>query len=67
MGDKCYKCFGFSRCLSAALNNTTIRCIDFGALKKCVDETVDKFNELGLPNPLTQEEMKELIYCVNRR
>lgn len=68
MPNQCYKCFGINHCLSIALGDSEVcKCIYYGGLKKCVDETVSKLKELNLQNPLSQEKIKELVYCCNRR
>lgn len=67
--DSCYKCASFNRCLDFALYNDDIilKCLSYGALKSMTKETIEKLNEIGEKYELTKEEVKELVYCLNRR
>lgn len=63
--DKCNSCKAFNSCLTAVLNGSVMRCIHFENIRKSVNETVDALSSIGLPNPLTKDEIKDLIYRSN--
>lgn len=63
--DACNVCSAFNRCIIAALNGSVIRCVHFESFQKSVNEAVDALNSIGLPNPLTKEEIENLIYRTN--
>lgn len=67
--DNCYKCICISKCLELALyeDESEAKCLCYGALKNMAKETLDKLNEVTEKYPLTKEEAKELVYCLNRR
>lgn len=63
----CFNCPAFSKCLSYAIDSLQSKCIHFGWFKGQVDECVEKINSVGLVNPLSPEEIKNLIYFTSTR
>lgn len=58
---KCYNCIDFNKCLNNALENISVRCLDFGELKVQVDRIVDKINSIGLSPPWSKGMIKSFI------
>jgi len=65
--DQCNRCLGINICLTSILEKRSVDCKNFDELCNCVNETLERFNALGLPNLLSFEEKKELVYCIIRR
>lgn len=63
----CYYCPCFAKCIDIILSDdTAIKCEYVGHMKKWVEETVEKLNEIAIPNIEDAEMIREMVYFTGR-
>ena len=65
--EDCYYCPCFAKCIDMIFtDDAAINCEYVGHMKKWVEETVEKLNEIAIPNIEDAEMIKELVYFTGR-
>lgn len=65
--ENCYYCPCLTKCINAIFGeDTEVECSHIGHIRKWVEETIEKLNEITIPSVVDEETIREMVYYTGR-